>query len=115
MLKLGVITEQLEPTSWVTDDILVYGSSVDEHDQRLNAVLERARSMDLKLNESKSKICHTEVPYIGHILTSEGVKPDPERLQAIIDMPIPCDKASGRQFLGMAGYVHKFIPNMSDR
>ena len=71
----------------VTDDILVYGNNIQEHNIRLDALLKRAIEVDLKLNPSKYV-----VTYVGHLLTPEGLKPNPERLQAIIDMEVPSDK-----------------------
>ena len=96
------------------DDILVYRATIQAHNVRLRNILERARSVNLKLNAEKMKLCQIEIPYVGHVLTQQGVKPDPGRLQMIIDMPAPCDKARVQRFLGMVGYVHKFIPNMSE-
>ena len=87
---------------------------IEEHDKRLQAVLERARSVNLKPNHKKSKICLTQVSYIGHVLTQEGVKPVPARVQAIVDMPPPSDKNGVQRFLGMISYVHKCISNMSE-
>ena len=98
----------------VTGDILIYGSTIEEHNEHLKAVLEQARSTSLKLNPLKLKICKISVAYVGHILTQNGVKADPGRVQAIVDMPAPSDKAGVQRFLGMVGYVHKFIPNLSE-
>ena len=85
----------------LTDDILVYGSTLEEHNKRLKSVLQRTRSVNLKLNPAKSKIAKTSVSYVGHILTQDSVQPDPDRVQAIVDMPAPCDKAGVQRFLGM--------------
>ena len=98
----------------ITDDILVYGATLLEHNKRLESVLKKARSVNLKFNAAKSKIAKTEVAYVGHVLTREGIKPDPMRIQAITDMPVPGDKPAVQRFLGMVGYVHKFIPHMSE-
>ncbi|PIK40082.1 hypothetical protein BSL78_23064 [Apostichopus japonicus] len=63
----------------IMDDILVWGSNEQEHDMRLEQVLQRCRDKKLKLNLDKCKFKVDEVPYIGHILTSDGVKPDLRR------------------------------------
>ena len=62
-----------QPYEIVVDDILVYGRSQDEHDKNLKKVLDRARQLNLKLNPQKCKFNVNKVPFVGHILTSEGV------------------------------------------
>lgn len=56
----------------------------------------------------------TEVSYVGHILTADGLKPDKEKVRAIQNMPEPVDKAALMRFLGLLQYLAKFVPNMSD-
>ena len=97
----------------VTDDILVYGCNINEHNARLKSLLERAVIINLKLNPKKSIICKHQVEYVGHIISDKGITPSPGRIQAITEMPEPCDKAAVQRFLGMINYVHKFIPNLS--
>lgn len=74
------------------------------------------RSINLNLNKSKCKIWTTndEITYIGHVLSEEGLKPDPEKIGAIQDMPQPEDKAVLQRFTGSLQYLSKFIPNLSD-
>ena len=112
--EMNKILHGIKGVDVVTDDILIYGETIKEHNKSLRIVLQRARDSNLKLNPEKSKICQTEVKYVGHVLTAQGVKPDPDRVQAIVDMPDPVDKKGVQRFLGMIGYVHKFIPNLSD-
>ena len=71
--------ENIEGVEVVVDDILVWGESEEQHDARLIQVLEKARVRNLKLNETKCHIKQQEVSYIGHILTKEGLKPDPKK------------------------------------
>ncbi|XP_033755877.1 uncharacterized protein LOC117338629 [Pecten maximus] len=65
----------LEGTEFVVDDILVHGRTLEEHNARLKAVLEKARQINLKLNKSKCVIGKSEVNYVGHTLTGDGMKP----------------------------------------
>ena len=74
------------------DDILVWGRTQEEHDERLKNTLRRAQECNLKLNPDKCKIRFTEVLYIGHVLSQDGVKPDSTKLEAITSMPPPEDK-----------------------
>ena len=75
------------PCEIIMDDLLVWGETQEEHDMNLRKVFARAGEIGLKLNPSKCKFRLPEVGYIGHVLTSKGLKPDPEKTQAIIDIP----------------------------
>ena len=96
------------------DDILVWGRMVEEHDEKLEKALQRARQRNLRLNPDKCKIRCTEVMYIGHPLTGDGVKPDASKLEAILEMPVPEEKHGIQRLLGMVNYVAKFAPYVSD-
>uniref|UniRef100_A0A3P9J671 ribonuclease H n=1 Tax=Oryzias latipes TaxID=8090 RepID=A0A3P9J671_ORYLA len=106
--------EGLEGVVNVIDDILVWGENIEQHDGRLRQLLDRIRKINLKLNKSKCKIRMTEITYIGHVLSEQGLKPDPEKVQAIQNMPAPEDKAALQRFTGLLQYLSKFIPNLSD-
>lgn len=64
-------------------------------------------------NKEKCRFRMTEVNYIGHKLTQNGVEPDPEKVKAIVEMPPPQDKKGIERLLGTVNYLAKFIPNMS--
>jgi transposase InsO family protein len=97
----------------IIDDILVAGKTVEEHDKVLKRVIERATQYNLKLNYDKCLIRQARVPYMGHVLTGNGVEADPRKVQAIIEMPPPTDKEGVRRILGFVQYLAKFIPNLS--
>ena len=97
----------------VADDILIYGHTRNDHDNNLKQLLARARETGLTLNRDKCVFLKTELSYIGHLLTSDGVKPDPNKASAIRNMPPPADVDQLRQFLGHVTYMGKFIPNLS--
>ena len=90
-------------------------NSPEQHQQRLEALLRRVEQSGLKLNRAKSEIGVSEVEYSGHILTTEGLKPSPKRVEAIRNMSKPGDKAKLQTFLGMITYLGKFVPNLSDQ
>ena len=105
--------ENIEGVEVVVDDILVWGETEEQHDARLIQVLEQARARHLTLNKAKCHIKKQEVSYIGHILSKEGLKPDPKKTQAIKMMNKPNNKEELQRFLGMITYLAKFIPNLS--
>ena len=106
--------DDLEGIEVVMDDILIWGETEELHDARLEAVLNRLREHNVKLNREKCKLRVTEVSYIGHVLTQEGVKPDPRKVEAVTRMQKPANKKELQRYLGMITYLAKFIPNLSD-
>ncbi|XP_066969141.1 uncharacterized protein [Macrobrachium rosenbergii] len=104
----------------IADDILVYGQgdthqeALENHDKNLLALLQRCRQENVKLNQEKMKLHVTEVKYIGHLLTKDGVRPDPKKIEAINCLKAPNDVKSLKRFLGMVNYLSKFLPRLSE-
>ena len=102
-----------EPCEIIIDDILVWGTNDDDHDKKLKVVLERCREVNLKLNPKKCRFRVSRVQYVGNILSSTGVYPDPDKVKAIEKMPQPDDVKAVQRLLGMCQYLSKFIENYS--
>lgn len=96
------------------DDTLVWGCTEEEHDDRLKKALEKAKTNNLKLNKRKCQIKKTEVRFLGHIFTDQGLKPDEQKCKAIREMRQPENVADIQRLLGMLNYESKFIPNLSE-
>ena len=111
--RMSQVYEGLEGVEVVFDDILMHGATKEEHDTRLKAALLRSREANVKLNDSKCKFGLHEVTYLGRVISKDGVKPDPEKIKDILDMPNPTDKTGVQRILGMINFLAKFIPNMS--
>ena len=97
----------------MADDILIDGKDRAEHDDNLRKFLKRGRECGLKLNKKNCRFHMTELPYIGHILTSERMKPDPKKVYAIRNMGAPRNLEEVRRFLRHVNYMAKFMPNLS--
>lgn len=97
----------------IMDDILIAAKDVESHDKILNEVMNKATEYNLKLNLSKCQIRKSEVKYVGHILSANGVKPDPDKIEAVLNMPPPADKTAVKRLIAFATYLGKFIPNLS--
>lgn len=97
------------------DDILVFGQTLEEHNVNLNRVLGKIKNSGLTLNLEKSKFCVSEIKFLGHIISSKGISPDPDKTQAISNMTSPKNKKDLQRFLGMIVYLSKFIPNLSQK
>ena len=93
--------------------VIVDEKDDDEHDARLKQVLDRAREVNLKFNAKKSRIRQEEVPYVGHVLSKDGLKPDPEKIRAVQEMKPPQNTKELKTCLGFIQYLGKFMPNMA--
>ena len=91
----------------------MHGATREEHDCRLKSALQRSREAGVKLNDTKCKFGLQEVTYLGRVISVDGVKPDPEKIKDILDMPNPTDETGVQRILGMINFLAKFIPNMS--
>ena len=111
--KMTETLEGLEGCKAIMDDTIIYGKTEEEHDQRLSAVLKRIEESGLKLNKEKCNFKQTEVKFFGHIISAEGVKPNPEKIKAIVDMPPPTNVSELRTVCGMFQYMSKFVPEMA--
>ena len=97
----------------IADDILVYGSTQEEHDANVIRFLERCLEIDLHLNPDKVKINCKSVPFFGMILTESGIKPDPKKVEVIHNWPTPTNMSELLSFLGSVNYLSRFIPELS--
>nr|XP_034322405.1 uncharacterized protein K02A2.6-like [Crassostrea gigas] len=96
-------------------DILIWGENKEQHDQRLRQVLERCKEINLTLKKEKCMFRSPEVSYIGHIISSEGVRPDPKKIEAITKMPPPEDKKGVERLLGTINYLAKALTDAETR
>ena len=88
----------------IIGDMLVAERDTSHHDSVLEKVLYRAKSYNLKLNFDKVRVRKQQVPYVGCIMSAEGLKPDPEKVRAMKEMPPPTTKEDVRRFLGSIHY-----------
>ncbi|KAL0173003.1 hypothetical protein M9458_033314, partial [Cirrhinus mrigala] len=95
------------------DDLIVFGRSLEEHEDRLLKVLDRLGEVGLKLSPDKCQICQTQVKYLGHIVSADGVSPDPSKIEAVTKWPMPANLKALQSFLGFCGYYRRFIANYS--
>jgi hypothetical protein len=70
------------------DDVIIFGETLQEHHERLREIFEKLRQFSLKIEPDKCEFLKTELNYLGHVVTSEGVKPDPQKVKAIKDFPL---------------------------
>ena len=95
------------------DDILVASKTFQEHVQHIREVLERLCAAGLRLKPRKCLFLHEEVPYLGHLISAEVIRPDPAKTQKVSTFPTPNDVTAVCQFIGLTSYYRRFVPNFS--
>ena len=95
------------------DDIFIASRTFDEHLRHIKEVLERLRAAGVRLKPKKCLFLREEVPYLGHVISASGIKPDPSKTAEVEAFPVPSDVTTVRQFIGLASYYRRFIPGFA--
>ena len=118
--KLDNAFQGLNGVMLIFDDTLVYGvgnterDAMDDHDRKLKALLQRSRDKGIRLNKEKLKLRCKEVEFMDHIISADGLKSDPAKIQGINEMPSPTCKQDVKRLLGMLNYLQRFATNLSE-
>ena len=111
---IETVLQGISDTSVYIDDILVTGATEEQHMQNLDEVLTRLEEAGLRLKQDKCQFLLSEVEYLGHVLSAEGLQPSQKNVQAIQKVPTPETVTQLKSFLGMVTYYLKFLPNLAD-
>ena len=111
--RMDSILERCPGCTGIADDVAVYGRDEKEHDKNLLNLMKVAQEHGLVFNSAKCVIKTKEIPFFGMIYGAEGVKPDPDRVTAIRQLPAPENTKELQEFLGIATYMAPFIPRLS--
>ena len=95
------------------DDILITGSTEQEHLHNLEAVLNRLQKVGMKLKKEKCEFLAAEVEYLGHRISKEGLQPTEAKVRAITEAPDPQNVTELKSFLGLVNYYSRFLPNLA--
>ena len=95
------------------DDILIYSKTEKEHEQHVKTVLKALQEYGLRLKPEKCTFHNQEVDFLGSIVTTQGIKMDQSRIQAILEWPTPTNITEVQAFLGFANFYRRFIQGYS--
>lgn len=110
-----VIPNELRDRVFVyLDDLLIISATYNEHIALLKHVALLLRNANLTINVDKSFFMMSEIKYLGFLVGEKGLRPDPNKVTAIVNFPTPISVKQTRRLLGMAGWYRRFIPNFAD-
>ena len=96
------------------DDIICYSANMTDHLKHLKLIFERLKEAGLKLNPRKCHFAASEVKYLGHLLSTQGIKPNPDKTAIVDSFPVPKNIKEVRSFLGLTNYYRRFVKNYAN-
>ena len=113
-LLMNKVLEGLNFTMTYLDDIIIFSDNELEHLEYLEIIFHRLKEAGLKMKHSKCDFFKSKIHYLGHLISADGIRPLPNKLDSIKHMPAPKDAKEIKQFLGLTGYYRKFVPRFAD-
>ena len=107
------VFHDIEGVQNISDDIVVFGSSKEEHNKRLKQVLDRIREKRLTLNKDKCEFSMDKITFMGHVLSKNGIGPTSERGKDILNATEPKNASEVKSFLGLVNFSARYIPNLA--
>lgn len=98
----------------VSDDLLIYGKTKEDHDRALHATLQRLQESGFTVNPKKCFFNQSELLFFGYKFSAKGLEIDPDKIKAVVDASPPASVTEVRSFLGMVQFCAKFLPNLAD-
>ena len=109
------ILSGLEHVFCYIDDVLIATNTIEEHMTVLKKVLERFEKFNVRLNKAKCQFLKSQIKFLGHVLSAEGVSPVEDKVSAIKGAPRPTNVSELKSFVGMLNYYGKFVPDLSSK
>ena len=96
------------------DDIIIFSENELQHLEHLETIFSHLKEAGLKMKRSKCDFFKSKIHYLGHLISTEGISPLPNKMDCIQHMPAPRNAKEIKQFLGLTGYYRKFVPRFAD-
>ena len=112
---INEVIKGLKQVAAYLDDVIVFDSDPITHVQTIRSLFERLREHNLKLSPSKARLGATDANFLGHSISPAGLRPNAEKVSALINMPMPTDAKQVRALMGGINYYRKFLPDLSKR
>ena len=96
------------------DDIIIWSDTVEEHSQNVEAVMKALREAHLYCSPKKTNLFSNETIFLGHLITSDGIKADPSKVERITNWPRPRTTTNVRAFLGIVRYIANYLPELAE-
>ena len=113
-LLMNKVLKGLKFAMTYLDDIIIFSQDESQHLEHLEIVFSHLWEAGLKMKHSKCDFFKSEIHYLGHLISPEGINPLPNKLDSIKHMPVPNSTKEIKQFLGLTGYYRKFVPRFAD-
>ena len=113
LMEMCLGDQQYVTLLFYLDDICIFACPVDEMLDRIGLVLHWLQDFNLKIKPKKSYFFQSKVIFLGHVLSKEGISPNPEKVKEVKTWPTPKSAKEVHSFLGLASYYHRFIPQFT--
>ena len=113
-LLMNKVLKGLKFAMTYLDDIIIFSQDELQHLEHLEIVFSHLREAGLKIKRSKCDFFKSEIHYLGHLISPEGISPLPNKLDSIRHIPVPNSAKEIKQFLGLTGYYTKFVLRFAD-
>ena len=113
-LLMNKVLKGLKFAMTYLDDIIIFSQDESQHLEHLEIVFSHLQEAGWKMKHSKCDFFKSEIHYLGHLISPEGISPLPNKLDSIKHMPVPNSAKEIKQFLGLTGYYRKFVPRFAD-
>ena len=113
-LLINKVLKGLKFAMTYLDDIIIFSQDELQHLEHLEIVFSHLQESGLKMKHSKFDFFKSEIHYLGHLISPEGISPLPNKLDSIRHMPVPNSTKEIKQFLGLTGYYRNFVPRFAD-
>ena len=112
---MSKILEGLDGVECNIDDVLVHASTQELHDKRLEQVLKRLNEAGVTLNVDKCTFRVPKIKFLGNVVSADGIEVDPDKVSAVVNLPVPKNVHEVRVFLGMVNHLSKFEVHLADK